>query len=241
MSFPCPYLGTEQATPHCKRPSLNIRGLKTHLTRQHGGWTTDQIQAALEANPPMPEATEADVELFPDGNAPSTETATAMPPERERTRSEPIDAERSSKGRKAAIRLSKSMSGLKDFVAKLIPHLTVGFLNSKGIDGKLTQEGADTLSESWAAFFDFLGIDIENIEPVKMKINGRKALFLFPLSMFGMTLLFMKGANPSELFRDLGGKKKPEPTKPPQPPPVVPIFTPENAAPSDAEAVDASE
>lgn len=78
MGIKCPR--NDGTNPHCNRESLNIRGFKMHMTRQHGGYTEDEITAALSQLEPSSE-TQADFAsiepFFPErtqGDAPARDS-----------------------------------------------------------------------------------------------------------------------------------------------------------------------
>lgn len=198
MSLKCPFLGTEKSTDACERPCKNLRGLKSHLTRAHGEWTAEQVAAAtaeLEAQsqaqgeenntePGLPLDTEQEAQPDPNG-APA-------PTVRERSNRSEGPVSSSKQAKKAALRLSQALSSVKIFIAKLLPPITAQFIRDKfGIVGELSAKGSEVIAEAWAAYFDFLGFDMENAEPVKIKVSGKKMMLLWPLAMLGLTFGFM--------------------------------------------------
>lgn len=200
MPYPCPFLGTDKETPHCKRPSKNARGLKMHLTAQHGSWTADQVAAVIAANPDQPTPAEKEEFFSEEGSKTIADTTKGMAgnatesQERQRTTAPADQGDDSGKrrARKAAVRLSNALSGVKDYISRLLPVVTVQFLKTKmGIEGNLDEEGKKVVGEAWASYFDLLGFDLENAEPVKIKVSGRKLMFIYPLMMIPLTLAVM--------------------------------------------------
>lgn len=196
MSYPCPFLGTDKETPHCKRPSKNARGLKMHLTAQHGSWTAEQVAAVVAANLDQPTPAEKE-EFFSEENSKTLvdTTKNSESQERQRTVTPSVDQGDDSgkrRARKAAVRLSNALGGVKDYISRLLPVFTVQFLKTKmGIEGTLSEEGQKVVGEAWASYFDLLGFDLENAEPVKIKMSGRKLMLIYPLMMIPLTLAVM--------------------------------------------------
>lgn len=221
----CPFVGTAKETPHCKRPSKNLSGLKKHLSRQHGGWDDDQIAAAIAAEPQAPTQSRL-ITDEPDGDATETLSgATASPsaapdaPKRERAAN--------SKSKKASKELSDALDSFKDDFCSMIPPMTAGFLESKfGIVGNLSEKATASVARLWSAYFATWGLEIETeTEPTKIPIKGKAVKLLMPLILVGYTILMMTGVRKIAVK----GKEKPKPV------PVQSIFTPEQVPPISEE------
>ncbi len=220
----CPFIGTEKEKAVCKRPCKNLAGLKSHLSRQHGGWDDDQIAAAIASEPQLSQS-----RLIPEEqDGPATETFTeAQPiaqdaPKRERAAS--------SKSRKASKELSDALSGFKDDFCSMIPPMTQGFLATKfGIVGQLSEKATASVARLWSAYFATWGLEIETeTEPTKIPIKGKAVKLIMPFVLVGYTILMMTGVHKIEVAKP-GEKPKPQPV------PVQPIFTPEQVPPISEE------
>ena len=215
----CPFIGTEQEQKYCKRHLLNIRGFKSHLTRQHGGWSDDQVAAALASEPQPSQPTPEEKELFASDGETAYETPQTISvpqgsdaPKRERSAS--------AKSRKAGKELSDALDGIKNDFCSMIPGITQGILATKlGIVGSLSEKATESVSKLWNAYINMLGFEIEtDTEPTKVKVKGRVVKLLMPFAIVFYTLAVMTGVHKVEVD---GAKPKPKP------PEVVPIFTPE--------------
>jgi len=221
----CPFIGTDKEGPHCKRPMLNLRGLKKHLTRQHGGWDADQIASAIASDPQPPQSqpsTEEQEKFCTDGvTAAETSPTTAQDaPKRERAAS--------SKSRKASKELSDALSSFKDDFCSMIPPMTQGFLATKfGIVGQLSEKATASVARLWSAYFATWGLEIETeTEPTKIPIKGKAVKLIMPFVLVGYTILMMTGVHKIEVAK---------PGEKPKPQPVQPIFTPEQVPPISEE------
>jgi hypothetical protein len=208
--------------PGCKTICLNVTGLKRHLTRSHGGWTTEEIAAAIadqESAPVMQPTQEERETLFAADSIPAHET----PQAKSAVNANEPARERSQRSRKASIRMSQAMSGFKEKIAEMLPLISTAFFASKvGVVGNLNEDAQKTLAEMWSAYLDLLGFDVE-AEPLKFKIGGKWLFLTFPVMMLGVTFFMMTDKKNIEL------KKKSRPVK------VEPIFKPEPAPSSAAE------
>ena len=213
----CPHAGTSEEKASCKRPCKNLSGLKSHLSKSHGGWSDDQIAAAIAAESQAPTQSRL---IDDDSNGDATETlsgAAASPaaapdaPKRERAAS--------SKSKKASKELSDALDSFKDDFCTMIPPMTAGFLESKfGIVGNLSEKATASVARLWSAYFATWGLEIETeTEPTKIPIKGKAVKLLMPLVLVGYTILMMTGVHKVAVK----GKEKPKPV------PVQPIFTPE--------------
>lgn len=212
MSYPCPYANyPDNQNTLCKRPAGTLRGFKKHMTRNHGGWTAEQVAEVVAANPDAPSQEEKE-QFFTDGETVHETQTVKLEGGRERTRTaDQVDDKSGRKARKAAVRLSNALGGVKDYISQLLPVFTVQFLKAKmGIEGTLSEEGQKVVGEAWAAYFDLLGFDLENAEPVKIKMSGRKLMFLYPLMMIPLTLTVMTGLHRVEIPKK-EQKPKPQP------------------------------
>ena len=223
----CPFIGTAKETPHCKRPSKNLSGLKKHLSRTHGGWDDDQIAAAIAADTQDPAQSRL---ITDDQDSDATETlsgAAASPaaapdaPKRERAAS--------LKSKKASKELSDALDSFKDDFCSMIPPMTAGFLESKfGIVGNLSEKATASVARLWSAYFATWGLEIETeASPTKIPIKGKAVKLLMPLVLVGYTILMMTGVHKVAVK----GMEKPKPQ------PVQPIFTPEQVPPMTEEPV----
>lgn len=188
----CPYLGTNQEKKECHRPSKNVRGLKSHLTRSHGQWTDEQIMAAVQSErAEMPS-------VVAEGAEPATEAlalAPAVNPEPEPE----TEGEGKGRKRKSTVGFSKALKEAKEFICEAIPEFICSFLTVKtGRKFDLTEKAKGTIRSLWEGYFDLLGIEFENMEPLNVKVGGKKMLFLIPLGIILFTLgIATKGPKPT--------------------------------------------
>lgn len=194
----------------------SVSGMKRHMTKYHGGWEGMDIEAMINERESAPASQPSPAEretLFADDSIPAHETPQKPAPAQER--------ERSTRSRKAQVRMSQAMSGFKEKIAEMLPQISVAFFSGKiGVEGRLSDEAGKTLSEMWSAYLDLLGFDVE-AEPLKFKIGGKWLFLTFPVMMLGVTFFMMTD------------KRKVEVKKPgakPAPVPIQPIFTPEPPA-----------
>lgn len=221
----CPYLGTDRETEHCRRPSKNISGLKKHLSRQHGGWTEDQIAAAIAAEPQGAAPSQSRL-IADDGDAESTETSSSASPSLSAVPDAP-KRERAvaRKAKKASQELSDALDGIKNSFCEMIPMMTVGFLESKfGIVGTLNEKSAASVSKLWSAYFASLGLELELEEtPTKIKVKNRTVKFLMPFVIGMYTLLTMSGLHKVPIDKTPAATPpQSEPLLVPEPPPEEP-------------------
>jgi hypothetical protein len=200
----------------------SVSGMKRHLTRYHGGWEGMDIEAMINEAESMPQPTQEEREtLFAADSIPAHETPQAKPAV---NANEPA-RERSQRSRKASVRMSQAMSGLKEKIAEMLPLISTAFFASKvGVVGNLNEDAQKTLAEMWSAYLDLLGFDVE-AEPLKFKIGGKWLFLTFPVMMLGVTFFIMTDKKNIEL------KKKPGPVK------VEPIFRPEPDRPATEEEI----
>lgn len=55
IGYPCPYKGTSLAKNNCRIDAQTVRGWKSHMSRQHGQFSQEQLSAIVGAVAPDPE------------------------------------------------------------------------------------------------------------------------------------------------------------------------------------------
>lgn len=184
----CIHAGTPNAVKGCARDCANVRGFKSHMTRAHDGWTEADIAqwvAGDRAEIPAPAG-----EALPfDGESPQEAPGA---PQGAQEGNEPTRRKRAAG---ASVKLSKALKEAKAFVCQIFPDVTCAFLTQKlEREVRLEEKSKALITELWEGFLDLLGIDIENVDPVTLKIGGRKILILAPLLITAATFaLAVKG------------------------------------------------
>jgi len=162
--------------------AATVRGWKKHMTRNHGGYNQDQLDAILATMAPNAEAGKAeflaagDVMEFP---GPAKTEATAATPEKETT---------SIKTDAAAKRLSAKMNKFKKSIADKIPQAVNGALKDKGPEWQMTEDDRAMLSESFENCLEVLDVDFQ-IQPIGMVLSNPLWVLLLPI----LTLLLIFG------------------------------------------------
>lgn len=193
MSYPCPYVGTDQETKHCKRPAESPKGWKTHMTRQHGTYSAEQLAAAVGGVVP---GANGGRELFlsevqdtaPGGSPESTEVrGEGAPPPQDNT----VNIKKEQMARKFSARMNK-------FKEKLAARLTQGvnlIAVDKSPDWALSEDDEKLFSESLENCFEILDIDFQ-IRPVQKTLENPLWVLALPLAALLMIFLpkIMKAA-----------------------------------------------
>lgn len=180
MSFPCPYKDDPgRKTKHCARDAESIRGWKTHMSRQHGGYDEGQLGAIVGAAVPNPDA--GRITFL--GEIDSTDTPGLFDPDREKT-GQDTPTEGNAVGVAGATRTAPEQpkkrvkfkpKAMREFLSEL-PEM---FFKAKGIepddsDKKLLDAASEMLEELFGVSFE--------VPDTEWVIKSRLLALLFPFA-----------------------------------------------------------
>jgi hypothetical protein len=169
--------------------AASVRGWKKHMSRQHGGYTQEELNAILGSSTPDLESGRAAFLSAADDNAPPAETggqggektAAAPGPSPEELKSLRTDA--------TAKRLSAKMNKFKKSIADKLPQAVNNAFKDKGPEWAMDEEERAMLSEALENCFEVLDIDFQ-IAPIGMVLSNPLWVLLLPIAtlllIFGM-------------------------------------------------------
>jgi len=156
--------------------AATIRGWKKHMTKQHGGYTDEQLSAIVGAAPASPEAGR-ELFLSEAGETPQTsaEAAAAAPapePSPEKVVEIKTDA--------AARKLSAKMNKMQKKLAEAIPAILNTKLETAGGEWKMSDSDKEFLSEAFENCFDVLDVEFR-VAPISKTLTSPLWVLLLPV------------------------------------------------------------
>lgn len=159
------------------------------MTRAHGGYTSEELQAAVggegtegaaiagqktfdELASEQPESAEAYRSVPPSGPG-TTQQSPASPPD-------PEAEQRNAISRKINARMNKA----KKLFAEKLPRIAFDkFTEGKGGEWKLDDDESEMISEAVETMFDAMGVEFA-IEPMNVVLRSKFWLMLYPVCVF---------------------------------------------------------
>lgn len=175
-----------------ERPiAASIRGWKKHMTRQHQGYTQEQLDAIVGATPPSSQAgKDLFLSEFDDADKVAPHATDGVAGEGGGSVASP-DKTVEVKTDAAARKLSAKMNKMQAKFAKKIPEIMNNALKSQGDEWQMADDDKETLAEAIENCFEVLDVEFR-VAPISKVLTN--PLWVFMLPIFALLLIFLPKA-----------------------------------------------